>query len=94
MDSQDKNLSVSRRRVLKRIASLPLVALGVGATLSQVQAANPPSNKAQFKYQTKPGPNGQKCSTCQLFIPPNKCKIVQPPPISPNGWCTAWVKKS
>jgi hypothetical protein len=81
--------SVSRGLALKRISAIPFVALGISATLSPAQAAD---NKAQFKYQDKPGPNGQKCSGCRLFKPPAACQIVTGK-ISPNGWCTAWVKK-
>ncbi|MDB5027713.1 MAG: iro [Candidatus Eremiobacteraeota bacterium] len=81
--------SVSRGLALKGLAALPFAALAVGAVLSPAQAAD---NKKQFKYQDKPGPHGQKCAGCKLFIPPNKCKIVTGN-ISPNGWCVAWVKK-
>jgi hypothetical protein len=79
---------VSRGLVLRRIAALPFTALAIGATLSAAQAAD---NKKQFKYQDKPGPHGQKCSGCKLFIKPNKCKVVTGK-ISPNGWCIAWAK--
>jgi hypothetical protein len=81
--------SVSRGLALKRISAIPFVALGISATLSPAQAAD---NKAQFKYQDKPGPHGQKCSGCRLFKPPASCQVVTGK-ISPNGWCTAWVKK-
>jgi hypothetical protein len=79
---------VSRGLVLRRIASIPFAALAVGATLSAAQAAD---NKKQFKYQDKPGKNGQKCSGCKLFVKPNGCKVVTGK-ISPNGWCIAWAK--
>jgi hypothetical protein len=81
--------SVSRGRALKSIASLPLAALAVGATLSAAQAAD---NKKQFKYQDKPGPKGAKCSSCRFFKPPHACTIVTGT-ISPNGWCIAYAKK-
>jgi hypothetical protein len=86
----DMKSSVSRGLVLKRLAALPILALGVGATLSPAQAAA--DNKKQFKYQNKPGKNGEKCAGCQQFIKPDKCKIVTGK-ISPNGWCIAWSKK-
>ena len=82
--------SVSRGLALKRLAGLPFAAIAVGATLSAAQAATPPDNKKQFKYQDKPGPHGQKCAGCKLFVKPNKCKVVTGK-ISPNGWCIAWA---
>jgi hypothetical protein len=81
--------SVSRGLALKRLAALPFAALAVGATLSAAQAAD---NKKQFKYQDKPGPKGQICAGCSLFIKPDKCKVVTGK-ISPKGWCIAWAPK-
>ena len=85
----DKKSSLSRGLVLKRLAAVPLLALGVGATLSPAQAAV--DNKKQFKYQDKPGRNGAKCVGCRFFRKPNACTIVHGK-ISPNGWCIAWAK--
>jgi uncharacterized membrane protein len=79
--------SVSRGLAIKQLAALPFAALAVSATLSPAQAAD---NKKQFKYQDKPGPHGQKCAGCSLFVKPDKCKIVTGK-ISPNGWCIAWA---
>lgn len=81
---------VSRLRAITRLAALPLAALGASATLSAAQAASPPDNKKQFKYQDKPGPRGQKCAGCRFFRKPNACTIVHGK-ISPNGWCIAWA---
>ena len=86
----DMKSSVSRGLVLKRLAAVPLLALGVGATLSPAQAAAT-DNKKQFKYVDKPGPKGAKCSGCRFFKKPNACTIVHGK-ISPNGWCIAWAK--
>jgi hypothetical protein len=85
----DMKSSVSRGLVLKRLAAIPVLALGVGATLSPAQAAA--DNKKQFKYVDKPGPKGAKCSGCRFFRKPNACTIVHGK-ISPNGWCIAWAK--
>ena len=79
--------SLSRRHVLRRLASVPMAVLAVGATLSAAQAAD---NKKQFKYQDKPGPKGAKCSGCRFFKKPNGCTIVTGK-ISPNGWCIAYA---
>ena len=85
----DMKSSVSRGLVLKRLAAIPVLALGVGATLSPAQGAA--DNKKQFKYQDKPGPKGQKCAGCRFFRKPYGCTIVHGK-ISPNGWCIAWAK--
>lgn len=51
-----------------------------------------------MQYQEQPK-NGQKCDQCLQFIPGAKqgangtCKVVDGP-ISPNGWCAAYVKKT
>jgi high potential iron-sulfur protein len=83
----DMKSSVSRGLMLKRLAAIPFVALGIGATLSAAQAAD---NKKQFKYQDKPGPKGQKCAGCRFFKKPNACVIVTGK-ISPNGWCISYA---
>ena len=88
----DMKSSVSRGLVLKRLAAIPVVALGMTATLSAAQGATAPDNKKQFKYQDKPGKNGQHCSGCRFFKKPNACSIVHGK-ISPNGWCISWSKK-
>ena len=85
----DMKSSVSRGLVLKRLAAIPVIALGIGGTLSPAQAAV--DNKKQFKYVDKPGPKGAKCSGCRFFKKPNACTIVHGK-ISPNGWCIAWAK--
>ncbi len=79
--------SLSRRHVLRRLASVPMAVLAVGATLSAAQAAD---NKKQFKYQDKPGPKGAKCAGCRFFKKPNGCTIVTGK-ISPNGWCIVYA---
>ena len=76
----------SRGEIISLIAGIPLA---VAATAGAASAAD---NKKQFKYQDKPGKNGQKCSGCSLFVKPASCKVVTGK-ISPNGWCVAWAKK-
>jgi hypothetical protein len=78
---------ISRGEIISLLAGLPVA---VAATTGIASAAD---NKAQFKYQDKPGKGGAKCSGCSLFTPPNACKVVTGK-ISPNGWCTAWAKKA
>ena len=53
--------------------------------------------KSAMQYQDKPH-NGQDCDDCLQYIPGKtktamgECKIVEGP-ISPTGWCIAFVKK-
>ena len=56
------------------------------------------ASKQAMQYQDQPK-NGQKCDSCVQFVPGTKpgangtCKVVDGP-ISPDGWCIAYVKKS
>ncbi len=60
-------------------------------------AAQAKANKKAMQYQDQPK-NGQECDTCLQYIPGPKpgangtCKVVEGP-ISPKGWCVAYVKK-
>lgn len=84
-DSQNR----TRADALKQLVVLPALAVALaGGALPAVAA----DNKKQFKYQDKPGKNGEKCSQCRFFKAPSSCSIVTGK-ISPNGWCIAWAKK-
>jgi hypothetical protein len=81
----------SRKDALRTLIVLPALAGALALTSTAADAAD---NKAQFKYQDKPdAKTGHHCSQCQLFKPPHSCSVVTGV-ISPNGWCTAWVKKA
>jgi hypothetical protein len=71
--------------------------LGVtaGLTIAGALIATTPAqakvNQSVVKYQ--PEPKGEsKCENCMFFEPPSSCKNVEGE-ISPNGWCTMWMKK-
>ncbi len=82
---------ISRGEIISLIAGLPLA---VAATTAVAAAADDSSGtKAQFKYQLKPGPKGQKCSACSLFKAPAGCSVVKGV-ISPNGYCIAFAPKA
>jgi hypothetical protein len=82
---------ISRSEVISLIAGLPIA---VAATTGAASAADDSGGtKAQYKYITKPGPKGQKCSGCTLFKPPASCQIVKGV-ISPNGYCIAFSPKA
>ena len=88
------NINKSRRNMLKlggmALAMIPVVAFA---------AKNEPLRKA-MKYQDKPE-GDKKCSTCMQFVPGKTakdlggCKIFAgDTEVSPEGYCTAWVKKA
>jgi hypothetical protein len=79
----------ARGEILKVIAGLPIIGAAVAAIGSIAEAAD---NKAQFKYQDKPGPGGAKCSQCRFFKAPHGCSIVTGT-IRPDGWCIAWARR-
>lgn len=60
-------------------------------------SATPPAttkvSQASVQYQAQPK-GEQQCSGCQHFIAAsNTCQLVDGQ-ISPNGWCSLWVKKA
>ncbi len=81
---------ISRRSLLRRIP----IAAGVAVLFGRMRAALAQSKMthAQALYQDTPK-NGQECSTCLQFQPPNACAIVESP-ISPKGWCQFYGPKT
>ena len=86
MQSSDKQ---TRKEALRSLIVLPALAGALAMGTSVAEAAD---NKAQFKYQDKPGKGGEQCSGCRFFKAPHSCSIVTGT-ISPSGWCIAWAKK-
>lgn len=95
----------TRRRVLRAALAtgcslwIPLVLAAEAAKKESASPAKPaatPARKvpqASARYQAKPK-GDQKCSTCMNFIAAsNTCKLVEGN-VSPEGWCTLWVKKA
>ncbi len=92
---EDLDKKISRRTLLKGAAVAAGAAIASAFT-GKAHAAK--ASKAAMKYQDKP--NGdEQCSNCKFFIPGETpkangtCQIVEGS-ISPQGWCTAYVKKS
>ena len=78
------------RRTLLRAAT---VVAGAAAIVASATApAEAKMSQAAASYQDKPK-NGQSCSSCSLFKPPNSCTLVDGT-ISPDGWCRFYSKKS
>ena len=71
MDSSNKQ---TRKEALRSLIVLPALAgaLAMGTTIADAGTGS----KAQFKYQDKPGKNGEKCSQCKFFIKPHSCSVV------------------
>ena len=92
---QNSSNAMTRRTFVANAIVLPALA---GLLFAETTTAQAKGSQAQFKYQNSPK-NGQKCSQCTFYIPGKSatangsCKIVDGS-ISPNGWCTAWSKKS
>jgi len=90
-----KDSSLTRRSFVAGAVMLPALA---GLLLAETTTAQAKASQTQLKYQSTPK-NGQKCSGCKWFVAgktataDGTCQIVEGS-ISPNGWCTAWVKKS
>jgi hypothetical protein len=91
----DRKSSMSRRTFVANAIVLPALA---GLLIAETSTAQAKASQAQFKYQSTPN-NGHKCSQCRFFVAGKTatangtCQIVEGS-ISPNGWCTAWAKKS
>jgi hypothetical protein len=91
--SDNESKRVSRRSILKGVA---LAAAGL-ATIPVVAQAAGTVSKAAMQYQDHPK-GDQDCSNCIQFIPGKtatamgECNVVAGP-ISPKGWCVAYVKK-
>ena len=86
----------SRRIMLKNAAAM--AGLVVAPWAPRPALAQAKASKKAMQYQDQPK-SGQKCDTCVQFVPGAKpgasgsCKVVEGP-ISPDGWCIAYVKKS
>ena len=83
---------ISRGEIISLLAGVSLVA--AAATTAAASAADDSGGtKAQYKYQAKPGPAGQKCGGCALFKAPAGCSLVKGK-ISPSGYCIAYSPKA
>ncbi|HTU83855.1 MAG TPA: high-potential iron-sulfur protein [Candidatus Acidoferrales bacterium] len=86
---------VTRKHALAQLLVLPALAGALTFGATEVARAD---SRTDLKYQSTPK-NGQKCSDCVLFTPGKTatdngtCKVITGA-ISPNGWCTAFAKRS
>lgn len=85
----DDVMKASRRNILRAGAAM----IAAGAVVTRAAAEETQKiEKSLVGYQEKPNANGQHCSVCANFQPPNACAIVAGD-ISPNGWCGAFAPK-
>jgi len=81
----------SRRAALK--AGLAILGIaGAAGIAGRAEAQSAKADPSTVGYQTKPS-NGQQCSGCIQWAPPNACKIVSGT-ISPSGWCELYSPAS
>lgn len=82
---------ITRGKLISLMTVLPIAAAASTAIASAADDSG--GTKAQFKYQSKPGPGGKVCSGCSLFKAPAKCSVVKGN-ISPKGYCIAYAPKA
>jgi len=92
MNIPSKPKHLSRRVLFQRVAVYAAGAAtlhGLGLNRAAAQAKVPQKTVA---YQDKPK-GTDRCDGCNNFQPPNACKVVEGE-ISPQGWCSLFVKKT
>jgi len=101
MTKDKTSAGISRRTVLRNLATLGAAAAAPASLLVDASAAHAATKchgttpKSALQYQSKPK-GSHSCSNCQLFCPgPSStamgtCKVVKGS-ISPKGWCSAWT---
>jgi hypothetical protein len=78
----DKHRTITRRRLVLAGAAGPLI---LQAARARAQQPAEKLGQADADYQATPK-NGQQCSECTKFQPPQACSVVAGA-ISPKGWC-------
>lgn len=87
----------ARRRIMLKNAAVA-ACLAAAPWAARRALAQGKVAKEAMHYQDRPK-DGQNCATCIQFIPGAKpgasgaCQIVEGP-ISPDGWCIEYIKKS
>ncbi len=79
------------RRVFLRAGAAVGATVVTAGLVSRASAQDAKIEQSAVMYQATPK-DGQKCSTCVNFEPPNACKIVAGN-IAPEGWCAAYAPK-
>lgn len=89
----------SPRRQFLKMGSAALAMIPVMIVSGRAEAAANATMRAALKYQGKPE-GDKRCATCLQFVPGasakalGACKVIPgDSEISPDGYCSAWVKK-
>ncbi len=82
------SMEVSRRCVLRRAACAAGAVTILGAGIDAAMAGKMPQAAVSYRGSPK---GSQSCANCRLFVAPSACRSVDGA-ISPNGWCSIWVK--
>ena len=87
------------RRQFLKMGGAALAMIPVMIVSGRSEAATNAALRTALKYQDKPE-GDKRCGTCLQFVPgktataPGGCKVIpNDTEISPQGYCTAWVKK-
>ena len=89
---------VSRRTVLKGLASIPVIAaVGYhGAVSAAMLTADDPTAKA-LAYTDHSTQEGKSCSSCSLYqggtAASGPCPIFPGKEVAATGWCKSWTAK-
>jgi len=81
---------VCRRSLIKSVPTIAGAIIAASAIPDRLFAQTKLTHEA-VKYQDQPK-DGQQCSTCVQFEPPDGCKTVESP-ISPTAWCQIYTAK-
>jgi hypothetical protein len=85
-----KDVQTSRRRVLGGAISAACVATLYAAAVLRPAKARPGKISQKLVDYQDTAIGVQMCSGCELFVPPNCCKLVEGT-ISPNGYCISRI---
>ena len=92
-DHHDPEAKLSRRQLLPSVLGAGAIfaaALSLGK--NEMAEAQEKATKTAAKYQDHPN-GGNHCAICRYFRPPHACQLVSGN-ISPNGWCSFFLKKA
>ena len=84
---------LSRRQLLPSVLGAgAILAAAISLASSEAAEAQEKASKTTAKYQDHPN-GGNHCAICRYFRPPHACQLVSGD-ISPNGWCSYFLKKA
>ena len=93
-----KKTSISRRTLLKGLATIPVVAaVGYAATASAEAVSTDDPVAQSLAYTPNSTTEGQSCAGCNLYqggtAAAGPCAIFGGKDVQATGWCKSWVKK-